>query len=90
MLKACLVLLSQVFATEAGCCKVIGFLPRDLAQYLSPLMDKYCLSFEVFFLFPFSLGWIFPISSGWNQGPIAYGARLSPYARYFEKMTSIN
>ncbi|GFS30207.1 zinc ion binding/nucleic acid binding/hydrolase [Actinidia rufa] len=36
----------KVVHTEAGCCKVIGFLPRDLAQYLSPLMDKYCFSFE--------------------------------------------
>ncbi|PSR98821.1 Fanconi-associated nuclease [Actinidia chinensis var. chinensis] len=36
----------KVVSTEAGCCKVIGFLPRDLAQYLSPLMDKYCFSFE--------------------------------------------
>lgn len=26
---------------------MLGFIPRELAQYLSPLMDKYLLSFEV-------------------------------------------
>ncbi|PON66878.1 Zinc finger domain containing protein [Parasponia andersonii] len=26
--------------------KMLGFLPRDLAQYLSPLIEKYCLIFE--------------------------------------------
>lgn len=39
----------QVLSADSGSCKckVLGFLPRELAQYLSPLMEKYCLSFEV-------------------------------------------
>ncbi|KAM3708593.1 hypothetical protein ACJW30_02G108300 [Castanea mollissima] len=38
----------KVLSADSGSCKskVLGFLPRELAQYLSPLMDKYCLSFE--------------------------------------------
>uniref|UniRef100_A0A5B6YVN6 Fanconi-associated nuclease n=1 Tax=Davidia involucrata TaxID=16924 RepID=A0A5B6YVN6_DAVIN len=36
----------KVLSADSGCCKVLGFLPRELAQYLSPLMDNYCLSFE--------------------------------------------
>ncbi|XP_030974220.1 fanconi-associated nuclease 1 homolog isoform X1 [Quercus lobata] len=38
----------KVLSADSGSCKckVLGFLPRELAQYLSPLMEKYCLSFE--------------------------------------------
>ncbi|GMP55316.1 hypothetical protein CsSME_00020169 [Camellia sinensis var. sinensis] len=36
----------KVLSADSGCVKVLGFLPRQLAQYLSPLMDNYCLSFE--------------------------------------------
>ncbi|XP_028089615.1 fanconi-associated nuclease 1 homolog isoform X5 [Camellia sinensis] len=36
----------KVLSADSGCFKVLGFLPRQLAQYLSPLMDNYCLSFE--------------------------------------------
>lgn len=38
----------KVLSSDSGSCKckVLGFLPRELAQYLSPLMEKYCLSFE--------------------------------------------
>ena len=41
----------QVLSADSGSfkCKVLGFLPRELAQYLSPLMEKYCLSFEVIY-----------------------------------------
>ncbi|XP_052190291.1 fanconi-associated nuclease 1 homolog isoform X2 [Diospyros lotus] len=35
----------KVLSADSGC-KVLGFLPRQLARYLSPLMDKFCLSFE--------------------------------------------
>ncbi|KAE8726481.1 Fanconi-associated nuclease 1-like protein [Hibiscus syriacus] len=28
------------------CCKVFGYLPRELARYLSPLIEKFSLSFE--------------------------------------------
>uniref|UniRef100_A0A6N2N482 HIRAN domain-containing protein n=1 Tax=Salix viminalis TaxID=40686 RepID=A0A6N2N482_SALVM len=28
------------------CCKVLGYLPRELAQHLSPLIDKYSLTFK--------------------------------------------
>ncbi|CBI39437.3 unnamed protein product, partial [Vitis vinifera] len=31
---------------SSGCSKVLGFLPRELAQYLSPLIEKYCMNFE--------------------------------------------
>ncbi|CAN6572874.1 unnamed protein product [Malus baccata var. baccata] len=36
----------KVISSDSGCPKVLGFLPRKLAQYLSPLMQKYCLRFE--------------------------------------------
>ncbi|KAL3507167.1 hypothetical protein ACH5RR_032549 [Cinchona calisaya] len=36
----------KVISADYGCSKVIGFLPRELAQYLSPLIDKFHLSFE--------------------------------------------
>ncbi|XP_038703982.1 fanconi-associated nuclease 1 homolog isoform X2 [Tripterygium wilfordii] len=36
----------KVISADAGCSKVLGFLPRDLAQHLSPLIDKYSLIFE--------------------------------------------
>ncbi|GKV25046.1 hypothetical protein SLEP1_g34555 [Rubroshorea leprosula] len=36
----------KVLSTDFACCKVLGYLPRELAQYLSPLIEKYCLSFE--------------------------------------------
>ncbi|XP_058201552.1 fanconi-associated nuclease 1 homolog isoform X2 [Rhododendron vialii] len=36
----------KVVYAESGCYKMLGFIPRELAQYLSPLMDKYLLSFE--------------------------------------------
>jgi Fanconi-associated nuclease 1 len=36
----------KVVSADSGCCKVLGFLPRELAQYLSPLIEKYRLSFE--------------------------------------------
>jgi hypothetical protein len=44
-----MVLLSQVISADTGCGKMLGFLPRELAQYLSPLIDKFCLSFEVIY-----------------------------------------
>ncbi|CAI9089801.1 OLC1v1024441C1 [Oldenlandia corymbosa var. corymbosa] len=36
----------KVLSADGELCKVVGFLPRELAQYLSPLMDKFNLSFE--------------------------------------------
>ncbi|XWS13293.1 hypothetical protein CRYUN_Cryun36dG0025000 [Craigia yunnanensis] len=36
----------KVLSASSSCCKVLGYLPRELAQYLSPLIEKYCLSFE--------------------------------------------
>lgn len=36
----------KVLSAYSGTCKVLGFLPRGLAHYLSPLIDKYCLSFQ--------------------------------------------
>ncbi|KAK9265828.1 hypothetical protein L1049_001795 [Liquidambar formosana] len=36
----------KVLSSDSGCCKVLGFLPRELARYLSPLIEKYCLIFE--------------------------------------------
>ncbi|KAH9649853.1 Fanconi-associated nuclease 1-like [Citrus sinensis] len=33
---------------DSGCCKVLGYLPKELSEYLSPLMEKYSLSFEGF------------------------------------------
>ncbi|KAK8572824.1 hypothetical protein V6N13_048390 [Hibiscus sabdariffa] len=36
----------KVISASSACCKVLGYLPRELAQYLSPLIEKYCLSFE--------------------------------------------
>lgn len=44
-----MVLLSQVISADTGCGKMLGFLPRELAQYLSPLIEKFCLSFEVIY-----------------------------------------
>ncbi|KAG4158333.1 hypothetical protein ERO13_D02G113000v2 [Gossypium hirsutum] len=36
----------KVLSASSACCKVLGYLPLELAQYLSPLIEKYCLSFE--------------------------------------------
>ncbi|XP_068657744.1 fanconi-associated nuclease 1 homolog [Aristolochia californica] len=36
----------KVLYMDSGCEVVVGFLPRELAQYLSPLIDKYNLRFE--------------------------------------------
>ncbi|OMO71084.1 putative Zinc finger, Rad18-type [Corchorus capsularis] len=36
----------KVVSASSTCCKVLGYLPRELAQYLSPLIEKYGLSFE--------------------------------------------
>ncbi|KAL5542879.1 hypothetical protein UlMin_010589 [Ulmus minor] len=36
----------KVVSAGSGEPKVFGFLPRELAKYLSPLIEKYCLSFE--------------------------------------------
>ncbi|XP_031271645.1 fanconi-associated nuclease 1 homolog [Pistacia vera] len=36
----------KVLSAGSGCCKVLGYLPRELSQYLSPLIEKSCLSFE--------------------------------------------
>nr|XP_011462554.1 PREDICTED: fanconi-associated nuclease 1 homolog [Fragaria vesca subsp. vesca] len=36
----------KVFHSDSGCLKVLGFLPRKLAEYLSPLIDQYRLNFE--------------------------------------------
>ncbi|KAF6176445.1 hypothetical protein GIB67_010082 [Kingdonia uniflora] len=36
----------KVISPDAECIKVIGFLPRELTSYLSPLIDNYQLRFE--------------------------------------------
>ncbi|XP_077228252.1 zinc ion binding/nucleic acid binding/hydrolase isoform X2 [Tasmannia lanceolata] len=36
----------KVICTDSGCRQMLGFLPRELAKYLSPLIEKYCLRFE--------------------------------------------
>ncbi|XP_048333316.2 fanconi-associated nuclease 1 homolog isoform X2 [Ziziphus jujuba] len=36
----------EVISSDTGYSKVLGFLPRELARYLSPLIDKCCLRFE--------------------------------------------
>lgn len=36
----------KVVSADSACCKLLGFLPRELAQYLSPLIDSYGLRFE--------------------------------------------
>ncbi|KAM7253151.1 hypothetical protein ACFE04_008730 [Oxalis oulophora] len=36
----------KVVSEECGSSKMLGFLPKDLAQYLSPLIDTYGLKFE--------------------------------------------
>ncbi|KAM5569850.1 fanconi-associated nuclease 1 [Rosa sericea] len=36
----------KVVYSDSGCLKMLGFLPRKLAEYLSPLIDQYCLNFE--------------------------------------------
>ncbi|XP_030507003.2 fanconi-associated nuclease 1 homolog isoform X1 [Cannabis sativa] len=36
----------KVISAHSNDSKVFGFVPRELAQYLSPLIEKYCLSFE--------------------------------------------
>ncbi|MCL7050723.1 hypothetical protein MKW94_002963 [Papaver nudicaule] len=37
----------KVLCTDSGCEKVIGYIPRELARYLSPLIEKAVLIFEV-------------------------------------------
>ncbi|KAJ6686949.1 FANCONI-ASSOCIATED NUCLEASE 1 [Salix purpurea] len=41
----------QVLLADSRCCKVLGYLPRELAQHLSPLIDKYSLTFKVKYFF---------------------------------------
>ncbi|KAI4344868.1 hypothetical protein L6164_012055 [Bauhinia variegata] len=36
----------KVVSSDLGCCKLFGFLSRELAENLSPLIDKYGLQFE--------------------------------------------
>ncbi|CAJ1839037.1 unnamed protein product [Sphenostylis stenocarpa] len=36
----------KVVSGDSACCKSLGFLPRDLAQYISPLIDTYGLGFQ--------------------------------------------
>ncbi|KAF5199410.1 Fanconi-associated nuclease 1-like protein [Thalictrum thalictroides] len=36
----------KVLFMDSGCMKVLGFLPRELAKYLSPLIEKYNLKLE--------------------------------------------
>ncbi|KAL9297408.1 hypothetical protein ACSQ67_023304 [Phaseolus vulgaris] len=36
----------KVVSGDSACCKSLGFLPRELAQYLSPLIDNYGLGFQ--------------------------------------------
>ncbi|XP_022949023.1 fanconi-associated nuclease 1 homolog [Cucurbita moschata] len=38
----------KVISEDSGCYKMLGFLPRELAKFLSPLIEKYCLSFKGF------------------------------------------
>ena len=40
-------LLFQVVSADSGCSKFLGYLPRELAQYLSPLIDNYGIVFQV-------------------------------------------
>ncbi|KAF5465193.1 hypothetical protein F2P56_015220 [Juglans regia] len=36
----------KVVSADSGCSKSLGFIPRELAQCLSPLIEKCCLNFE--------------------------------------------
>lgn len=36
----------KVLSAESGCSKVLGYIPRELAEHLSKLMDTFGLSFE--------------------------------------------
>nr|KYP32919.1 Coiled-coil domain-containing protein MTMR15 [Cajanus cajan] len=36
----------KVVSADSACCKSLGFLPRELAQHLSPLIDNYGLEFQ--------------------------------------------
>ncbi|KAG6667571.1 fanconi-associated nuclease 1 homolog isoform X1 [Carya illinoinensis] len=36
----------KVVSADSGCCKSLGFIPRELAQCLSPLIEKCRLNFE--------------------------------------------
>ncbi|CAM8914893.1 unnamed protein product [Rhodiola kirilowii] len=36
----------KVLSADSGCPKVFGYIPRELSEYLSPLVEKFSLSFE--------------------------------------------
>ncbi|KAF8388570.1 hypothetical protein HHK36_027245 [Tetracentron sinense] len=36
----------KVLSSDSGTHNVLGFLPRELARYISPLIEKYCMNFE--------------------------------------------
>ncbi|XP_050946040.1 fanconi-associated nuclease 1 homolog isoform X4 [Cucumis melo] len=36
----------KVISADSECCKMLGYLPRELTKFLSPLIEKYCLSFK--------------------------------------------
>ncbi|CAM9004065.1 unnamed protein product [Rhodiola kirilowii] len=49
---------------DSGCPKVFGYIPRDLSEYLSPLVEKFSISFEVARMCNFSakaITWFCPI-----------------------------
>ena len=41
----------QVVSADSGSFRLLGFISRELAQYLSPLIDNYGLIFEVLKLY---------------------------------------
>ncbi|RDX74806.1 Fanconi-associated nuclease 1-like protein, partial [Mucuna pruriens] len=45
--RSSLFLLVQVVSVDSACCKSLGFIPRELAQFLSPLIDNYGLEFQI-------------------------------------------
>lgn len=62
----------QVLTKDTGHSKELGFIPRELAQYVSPLIDNFQLRFEViildilwsssnFFHFPYKLQLVLPL-----------------------------
>ncbi|CAM8921116.1 unnamed protein product [Rhodiola kirilowii] len=36
----------KVLSADSGCPKVFGYIPRELSEYLSPLVEKFSISFE--------------------------------------------
>lgn len=64
--------IDQVLYVDCGYDSMLGYIPRELAQYLSPLIDKFHLNFEVNELYRWSTYFEF-----WNNFHLVIGKLIA-------------